>query len=173
MGRSGSGKSTLLRALAGIWPFGEGRIELPEGRKTLFLPQKPYLPLGSLREALLYPQAAQDTSDEVLGEVLTAVGLGELQPSLDAIEPWSMILSLGEQQRIAMARVLLQRPRLVFLDEATSALDESSETTLYELLIAQNPKMTVVSVGHRSSLCHLHSRRWTLEGAQFVETIEI
>jgi putative ATP-binding cassette transporter len=84
-----------------------------------------------------------------------------------------MILSLGEQQRIAMARVLLQRPRLVFLDEATSALDESSETTLYELLIAQNPKMTVVSVGHRSSLCHLHSRRWTLEGAQFVETIEI
>ncbi|MGD9500848.1 MAG: ABC transporter ATP-binding protein/permease [Halothiobacillus sp.] len=173
MGRSGSGKSTLLRALAGIWPFGEGRIELPEGSKTLFLPQKPYLPLGSLREAVLYPQAAQDTSDEVLGAVLKAVGLGTLVPSLDSIEPWSMILSLGEQQRLAFARVLLQQPRLVFLDEATSALDESSEAALYELLIAQNPQMTVVSVGHRSSLRHLHSRRWTLEGAQFVETREI
>lgn len=173
MGRSGSGKSTLLRALAGIWPFGEGRVALPEGSQTLFLPQKPYLPLGSLREALLYPQVAQDTSNEVLGEVLTAVGLGDLYTSLDAIEPWSMILSLGEQQRIAMARVLLQKPRLVFLDEATSALDESSETALYTLLIAENPGMTVVSVGHRSSLRALHNRCWSLEGAQFVEEVDI
>ncbi len=163
-GPSGSGKSTLMRVLAGIWPFGEGEIELPDGGKALFLPQKPYLPLGSLRDALLYPSGSPATPDERLHDVLEAVGLPGLILQLGEIEPWSQMLSLGEQQRVAIARVLLQQPEYVFLDEATSALDEPSERALYLLLTEVLPHTAIISVGHRSTLLIFHQRRIHLSG---------
>ncbi|HQS03025.1 MAG: ABC transporter ATP-binding protein [Halothiobacillus sp. 24-54-40] len=170
MGQSGAGKSTLLRGLAGIWPFGRGQVALPVGASTLFLPQRPYLPLGTLRDVLLYPQAANTTADDILLEILAQVGLPALGDLLDAIEPWPQILSLGEQQRIAMARIILQQPQLVFMDEATSALDEPSEQALYQLIFKLMPTLTVVSVGHRATLRALHERRWVLDNAQLLET---
>lgn len=169
MGASGSGKSTLLRALAGIWPFGQGQIELPEGEAKLFLPQRPYLPIGTLREALLYPSMATGTPNDRIVTTLTQVGLPQLVEYLDDIEPWAHILSLGEQQRIAIARILLQQPILVFMDEATSALDETSETMLYQLIFAQLPKAAIVSVGHRTSLVPLHTRFLTLTDGRLTE----
>ena len=158
MGASGSGKSTLLRSLAGLWPFGSGRVALPTECGSLFLPQRPYLPLGTLRDALIYPAPTVRVDDDPLRRVLIMVGLPALVDVLDALEPWSMVLSLGEQQRLALARVLLQRPALVFLDEATSALDEAAEASLYQLLIHECPHMAVVSIGHRHSLRAFHSR---------------
>lgn len=158
-GRSGIGKSTLLRAIAGIWLFGEGRIVLPGAGSSLFLPQKPYLPLGSLREALLYPSGSIKTPDADLVRALELVGLPALIPQMGELQPWSHVLSLGEQQRVAFARVLLQRPAYVFLDEATSALDEPSELALYRLLGEVLPEMAVISVGHRNTLFAFHSRR--------------
>lgn len=158
MGASGAGKSTLLRALAGLWPFGAGQVTLPPEDGSLFLPQRPYLPLGSLRDALIYPAPVVRVDDERLRTVLAQVGLTSLGRVLDAIEPWSMVLSLGEQQRLALARVLLQQPRLVFLDEATSALDEAAEEGLYRLLMEHCPHLTVVSIGHRQSLRAFHTR---------------
>ncbi len=158
MGASGAGKSTLLRSLAGLWPFGAGQVALPPEAGSLFLPQRPYLPLGTLRDALIYPAPMVRVDDAQLRRVLTQVGLPALADVLDALEPWSMVLSLGEQQRLALARVLLQRPALVFLDEATSALDEAAEASLYQLLIDECPQMAVVSIGHRQSLRAFHSR---------------
>lgn len=169
MGASGSGKSTLLRALAGIWPFGQGQIDLPNGEAKLFLPQRPYLPIGTLRETMLYPSMATGTPNERIVTVLTQVGLPQLVEYLDDIEPWAHILSLGEQQRIAIARILLQQPILVFMDEATSALDEASETMLYQLIFAQLPKAAIVSVGHRTSLVPLHTRFLTLTDGRLTE----
>lgn len=161
-GPSGSGKSTLIRALAGIWPFGHGRIGTPPHTQSLFLPQKPYLPLGSLRDILLYPHGAPDTSAETLATVLTAVGLARLIPDIDEQKPWPMILSLGEQQRLAFARILLQKPRWIYMDEATSALDEPAEAQLYRLIHEQLPDATVISVGHRSALHSYHRSRLEL-----------
>ncbi|WP_407276648.1 ABC transporter ATP-binding protein/permease [Halothiobacillus sp. DCM-1] len=162
MGASGAGKSTLLRALAGLWPFGSGQVQLPPAAECLFLPQRPYLPLGSLREALIYPNPVVRVDEGRLRAVLSQVGLAALVEVLDAVEPWSMVLSLGEQQRLALARVLLQRPRLIFLDEATSALDEAAEADLYRLLIEQCPDATLVSIGHRHTLRAFHRRVLTL-----------
>ncbi len=156
-GPSGCGKSTLLRATAGIWPYGHGEVQLGEGR-VFFLPQRPYLPLGTLKDALVYPQSAATAPDDGLAEVLHRVGLGELVPSLVADENWPLRLSLGEQQRVAFARVLLARPDLIFLDEASSALDEPDEARLYRLLRARHPDAAIVSVGHRESLKALHDR---------------
>ncbi len=165
-GASGCGKSTLLRTLAGLWPYGTGRVLVPEGARVLFLPQKPYLPLGSLRRALSYP-SSHGGSDEELSAVLQKVGLSKLLGCLDDMEDWSRILSLGEQQRLAFARILLVRPDWVFLDEATSALDEPSETSLYEMLRSELPETAVVSVGHRSTLFPLHKTELHLEGGEW------
>ncbi len=154
-GASGCGKSTLLRTLAGIWFYASGEIELPNDSKVLFLPQRPYLPLGTLKQALLYP-STEFQSDDKLTEVLKTVDLPELTSKLDLEDDWSRILSLGEQQRLAFARVLLTKPDFLFLDEATSALDEPREQEMYELLRKKLPNLTIVSVGHRSTLNKQH-----------------
>ena len=162
-GASGCGKSTLLRTLAGIWPYGSGEIEIPEKSRILFLPQRPYLPLGSLRRALYYPLSASGP-EENLKDVLRKVGLGDFIPRLDDIDDWSRILSLGEQQRLAFARVLLVKPDWVFLDEATSALDEPREQEMYDLLRERLPGLSIVSVGHRSTLFAQHDEELHLAG---------
>jgi putative ATP-binding cassette transporter len=154
-GASGLGKSTLLRAIAGIWPFGRGRIRVGEGR-SLFLPQRPYLPLGTLADALAYPRDAADLSRDNLAEALRAVGLSHLVDRLGEEANWAQRLSIGEQQRLAFARVLLARPEIVFLDEATSALDEAAEIALYRLLREAPWKPTIVSVGHHGTLRRFH-----------------
>jgi putative ATP-binding cassette transporter len=164
-GPSGSGKSTLLRTLAGIWPFGSGAIRIPAGHRLLFLPQKAYLPVGTLREAVLYPYGAGWADDEAIREVLTLCRLPEWAANLDRSENWAQIMSLGEQQRLAFARALLHRPDWLFLDEATAALDEPTEAALYELLRERLPAATIVSVGHRSTLARYHQRTLKLDGA--------
>ena len=155
VGPTGSGKSTLLRALAGIWPYGRGSVRIGEG-PMLFLPQRPYLPLGTLKEALLYPQASDAIDDARLAEVLDTVGLPALKARLGEGENWAASLSIGEQQRLAFGRILLARPATVFLDEATSALDEAAEAELYRMLRAAPWHPTVVSVGHRSTILPFH-----------------
>ena len=164
-GASGCGKSTLLRTLAGIWAHASGEISLPPNARVMFLPQKPYLPLGTLRRALIYPAAEKDAPpDDKLKEILQLVELPALVDKLDVADDWSRILSLGEQQRLAFARVLLSAPDYIFLDEATSALDEPRELEMYELIRAQLPKITIVSVGHRSTLFKLHDVELNLDG---------
>lgn len=163
-GSSGSGKSTLLRALAGIWPYGTGEISLPTGWRTMFLPQRPYLPLGSLRRAIYYPQPVPENSQDDVAGLLQRFGLQKLAGQLDAVDDWSRILSLGEQQRLAFIRILLLRPDIVFLDESTSALDEAREKQAYEILRQLLPQMAVVSVGHRSSLLACHDKQLILAG---------
>ncbi|MBR6713603.1 MAG: ABC transporter ATP-binding protein/permease [Selenomonadaceae bacterium] len=165
-GSSGCGKSTLLRTLAGIWAYASGEISLPPNARVMFLPQKPYLPLGTLRRALIYPAAEKDSPpDDKLKRTLRLVDLPALVDKLDEADDWSRILSLGEQQRLAFARVLLTAPDYIFLDEATSALDEPRELEMYEILREQLPKATVVSVGHRSTLFKLHDMELNLDGA--------
>ena len=158
-GPSGAGKSTLFRAIAGIWPFGRGRITMPAGDRVLFLPQKPYLPLGTIREIVSYPTPPAGLTDATLREGLEAVGLPQLGDKLDESANWALRLSPGEQQRIAFARALVQKPDWLFLDEATSAVDEASEGPLYALLRERLPGATVISVGHRSTLRPFHARR--------------
>ena len=158
-GASGSGKSTLFRAIAGIWPFGRGDIHVPQGARVLFLPQRPYLPLGVLRDVVSYPMSAGGVDDKTLGEALEAVGLKELGGRLDEAAPWALQLSPGEQQRIAFARALVQKPDWLFLDEATSALDETTEEHLYRLVRERLPETMVFSIGHRATLGPFHARR--------------
>lgn len=157
-GESGSGKSTLLRTLAGLWPFAEGRLLLPEQASMLFVPQKPYLPLGSLREALCYPHSPESISEGALREALRLCHLEHLNTQLDQEGLWSHILSLGEQQRVAFARILLTKPDFLFLDEATSALDEATEAQLYALLKERLPQAALISIGHRHTLRAWHQQ---------------
>jgi putative ATP-binding cassette transporter len=161
-GPSGSGKSTLFRAIAGIWPFGGGRLVKPAAR-TLFLPQKPYLTIGTLREQLSYPAAPGTFDDSACRAALADCGLPLLAGRLDEEQHWAQILSPGEQQRIAFARAFLHRPDWLFLDEATSSLDEASEARLYRLLNDKLPGTTVVSIGHRPTLVEFHGRRMRIE----------
>ena len=158
-GPSGSGKSTLFRALAGIWPFGRGRIVQPEQFDALFLPQRPYFPLGTLREAVAYPARAALFDDEQITEVLGSVGLSHLLPRLNEVANWGMQLSGGEQQRVAFARALLQRPAWLFLDEATSNLDDASQMRLYELLSQRLKGSAIISIAHRDQLAEFHPTR--------------
>ena len=164
-GGSGCGKSTLLRALAGIWPYGCGNVSLPSGWRTMFLPQRPYLPLGSLRRAIYYPQPVPEKETADLRSLLERFGIGRLADRLDDVDDWSRILSLGEQQRLAFIRILLFRPDIVFLDESTSAMDEQREAEAYDILKELLPEMTVISVGHRSTLFKKHDKRLQLTGS--------
>ncbi|MBN3725230.1 ABC transporter ATP-binding protein/permease [Burkholderia sp. Ac-20379] len=155
-GRSGSGKSTLLRAMAGIWPYGEGALSMPPREALMFVPQRSYIATGSLRDALAYPLTG-DTLDTARADaVLRRCGLAHYADSLDVVDRWAHRLSGGEQQRLAFARILLQRPAYLFLDEATSALDETSERTLYRTMLDALPHATVVSVAHRPGVAAFH-----------------
>lgn len=161
-GPSGSGKTSLFRALGGVWPFGEGSIRIPKGANLLVLPQRPYLPLGTLRGALAYPGPENSFTPKEIDEVIDAVGLSDLRDELDVTAYWADKLSGGEQQRLSIARALLQKPDWLFLDEATSALDEPAESELYRLLLTRLPNAAIVSIGHRSSLIQFHDRFFEL-----------
>jgi vitamin B12/bleomycin/antimicrobial peptide transport system ATP-binding/permease protein len=161
-GPSGSGKSTLFRAIAGIWPFGSGRIAVPQGERVMLLPQRPYLPVGSLLAAVSYPALPDRFGAPAVAAALTAVGLDRLVPRLDEPAHWSRMLSLGEQQRVAIARAVLLAPDFLFLDEATASLDEASEAQLYRLLMEKLPHTTLVSIGHRATLAAFHRRNMVL-----------
>ena len=152
----------MLRAIAGIWPFGRGRIDVPAGVRTLFVPQWPYLPLGSLRTVLSYPAPGGAFPDTRIREVLQLLGLDHLTMRLDDTAQWDQQLSPHEQQRLAIARVLLNEPEWVFLDKATSALDDETEKRVYALLAERLPRMTVISVAQRPEMAAYHDRRWTI-----------
>jgi vitamin B12/bleomycin/antimicrobial peptide transport system ATP-binding/permease protein len=164
-GASGSGKSTLIRAIAGIWPFGRGEIRAARDARMLFLPQRPYLPIGVLRDVVSYPMPAHGVADGILREALEVVGLPELAGRLDEAAHWALQLSPGEQQRIAFARALVQKPEWLFLDEATSAVDEATEARLYRLVRERLAGTTVFSIGHRATLGHFHARRLMVQPA--------
>ncbi|WP_137176424.1 ABC transporter ATP-binding protein/permease [Roseomonas sp. AR75] len=158
-GASGSGKSTLFRAIAGIWPFGRGVVTVPEGARALFLPQRPYFPLGTLRRAVCYPLDAQDVPEAAIRDALTAVGLSRLVDRLDEEDSWDRRLSGGEQQRLAFARALLVQPGFLFLDEATASLDPAGEEALYRLVRERMPETAVLSIAHRPAVARFHDRQ--------------
>jgi vitamin B12/bleomycin/antimicrobial peptide transport system ATP-binding/permease protein len=169
-GPSGSGKSTMFRAIAGIWPFGSGEIRVPDGKSVMLLPQRPYLPMGTLRDAVQYPGLTGDHDDAAMKAALLAARLPKLVDKLDEEAMWSQVLSLGEQQRLAVARALITKPDWLFLDEATAALDETTEAAIYAVIREKLPATTLVSIGHRSTLIDLHDRRLDLvagEGGVF------
>ena len=162
-GPSGAGKSTLFRAIAGTWPFGAGTIRVPKGAKLMMLPQRPYFPIGTLAAAVTYPAEPGTFDAETLREVITAIGLPALAARLGEEAHWNRMLSLGEQQRLGIARAILQAPDYLFLDEATASLDEAAETALYRLLNARLKRSAIVSIGHRSTLAAFHRRGLVLE----------
>jgi vitamin B12/bleomycin/antimicrobial peptide transport system ATP-binding/permease protein len=161
-GPSGAGKSTLFRAMAGVWPFGAGTITVPKGARVMILPQRPYFPIASLAEAVVYPAAPDRFDAAQVAELVAAVGLPDLAARVEEEAHWNRMLSLGEQQRLGIARAILHAPDYLFLDEATASLDEAAEAQLYELLERRLPNATVVSIGHRSTLAAFHNRRLDL-----------
>jgi len=176
-GESGTGKSTLVRAIAGLWPWGGGSVEIHPDRRMFMLPQKPYVPSGTLRRAIAYPGAAEDWTVEQMAEVLDKVALAHLKDKIEEDAPWDQTLSGGEKQRLAFARVLLHRPDIVVLDEATSALDGPGQDNMMELINSELKDATIVSVAHRPELEAYHSRKITLErrkgGAKLVSDIDL
>ena len=176
-GESGTGKSTLVRAIAGLWPWGEGSVDFHPDRRLFMLPQKPYVPSGTLRRAAAYPAAAEDWSVEQIGEALDKVGLGHLKDKIEEDAPWDQTLSGGEKQRLAFARLFLHRPDIIVFDEATSALDAASQDKMMKLVNEELKDATIVSVAHREELEAFHSRKITLErrkgGAKFVSDIDL
>jgi vitamin B12/bleomycin/antimicrobial peptide transport system ATP-binding/permease protein len=168
-GPSGAGKSTLFRAIAGIWPFGSGSIAIPAKATLMMLPQRPYFPVGSLKAAIVYPADATAFSSDRVRDVLVSVGLPQFAAQLEEEAHWNRMLSLGEQQRLGLARALLHEPQYLFLDEATASLDEASEAKLYRLLEEKLAATTIVSIGHRSTLEAFHQRHvlLTRDGDRF------
>jgi putative ATP-binding cassette transporter len=162
VGAPGRGKTTLFRGLAGLWPFGAGRIERPRRDRMLFLPQRPYLPIGTLRAAVTYPAAERAVDDTRVREALGLVGLGHLAADLDAVASWDQRLAVHEQQLLAVARALIQQPEWLLADEATSSLDEATERRIYDVLLERLPRTGVVAAGLRPRAMELMSRRWTL-----------
>jgi vitamin B12/bleomycin/antimicrobial peptide transport system ATP-binding/permease protein len=176
-GESGTGKSTLVRAIAGLWPWGSGSVNFHPDRRLFMLPQKPYIPSGTLRRAIAYPGAAEDWNPEQICEALHKVGLDHLKEKIEEDAPWDQTLSGGEKQRLAFARLLLHNPDIVVLDEATSALDEKSQDKMMEMVVSELPKATIVSVAHRAELEAFHSRKIVLErrkgGAKLVSDVDL
>ncbi len=176
-GESGSGKSTLVRTIAGLWPWGGGSVDLHPDKRLFMLPQRPYIPLGTLGRAVTYPGASDDWSPDEVKTALEKVGLGHLSEKIEEDAPWDQTLSGGEKQRLAFARLLLHRPDIVVLDEATSALDDKSQDKIMERLIDELPDSTILSVAHRAELEAFHSRKITLErregGAKLVSDIDL
>jgi putative ATP-binding cassette transporter len=165
-GPSGSGKSTLFRAISGIWPYGRGTIDLPADASIMLLPQRPYVPSGTLKTAVAYPSVAGTYSDEAVREALELARLASLACEIDSEDNWPQRLSGGEQQRLAIARAILDKPDWLFLDEATSALDEKLESEIYRMLSKVLPNTTIVSIGHRSTLIALHRRQIEMQPGQ-------
>ena len=176
-GESGSGKSTLVRAIAGLWPWGGGSVDFHPDRQMFMLPQRPYIPSGTLRRAVAYPQAAESWTEDEIGLALDKVGLGHLKEKIEDDAPWDHILSGGEKQRLAFARLLLNDPDIIVLDEATSALDEKTQDKIMAMMIDELPDATIISVGHRAELEAFHSRKITLEkrdgGARLVSDVDL
>lgn len=169
MGRSGLGKSTLLRAIAGYWNFGSGKIKLPKGHRIFIVPQRPYMPLGTLRQALSYPGIKEDLSDTKLLEILTACRLDHLMPMLDEQHDWSLQLSMGEQQRIIFARAIIHEPTWIMMDEPSASMDKETEKQVYLALDHYLPESTIMTIGHSPSLKAFHSRVLELDSVENLE----
>ena len=176
-GESGTGKSTLVRAIAGLWPWGDGSVEFQKDGRVFMLPQKPYVPAGTLRRAITYPAPAEDWDAEQICAALDKVGLAHLKEKIEEDAPWDQTLSGGEKQRLAFARVLLHKPDILVLDEATSALDPPGQDAIMELLGEELKDRTIISVAHRPELEAFHSRKIVLErrkgGARLVSDIDL
>jgi len=170
-GPSGCGKSTLFRAIAGIWPYGSGNVEIPHKLAVLFIPQRSYLPIGTLRSAIGYPSGEEAFKDLAIRHYLQSCRLDHLAPLLDTEDNWSQRLSPGEQQRLAFMRVLLTKPDLLFLDEASSALDSETEKALYQQVLDELPNTTVISIAHRTQVAEFHDHIWRFDPIQTVEGI--
>jgi vitamin B12/bleomycin/antimicrobial peptide transport system ATP-binding/permease protein len=170
-GPSGAGKSTLFRAIAGIWPFGSGRVTVPTDAKVMLVPQRPYFPVATLADAITYPARAGTFDDARLADALNAVGLPHLVSQLNEEAHWNRMLSLGEQQRLAIARALLHAPDYLLLDEATASLDEPAEAQLYRVVQERLKGATIISIGHRSTLAAFHRRRVEVAADQAVHQV--